>query len=177
MPTLNQLAEKDLNVEVVWRAFELRPEPAPLPDATSEFFTTMWENSIYPLAEQLGVKIKMPTIKPRSRRSHEAVKWAASHGSFEDFSDKLFRAYFEQDKDIGEAEPLLEIAADLNLEVDSLRNALEKKEFLDAVLAEEAEAAKMGLNGVPAFIADRKNGLMGIQSLDNLVQLVESVRS
>jgi predicted DsbA family dithiol-disulfide isomerase len=44
------------------------------------------------------------------------------------------------------------------------------------VVADEHEAARLGLNGVPAFVADRKAALSGVQPVENLKRLVESVR-
>ncbi|NNF00484.1 MAG: thioredoxin domain-containing protein [Pyrinomonadaceae bacterium] len=176
MPAIDELAESEKDVEIVWRAFELRPEPEPLPDATSEFFTTMWENSIYPLAENLGVKIKMPTLKPRSRIAHEAAKWAQSQGKFDQFRDGLFRAYFEKGEDIEQKESAVSLARDLGLDAESLSDSLKQEEFLAMVLADENAAAGLGLNGVPAFIANRQSGMMGIQSLENLKSLVASIR-
>ncbi len=176
MPAIEELAKTETDVKFVWRAFELRPEPVPLPDATSDFFTNMWEQSIYPLAETLGVNIKMPKIKPRSRIAHEAAKWAESQGKFKEFRDSLFRAYFEKDLDLGKRETVISLAKKLNLDSGSLSNSLDENEFLEVVLADESAAAELGLNGVPAFILNRQSGMMGIQSFENLRKLVESVR-
>ncbi len=98
MPAINELAETEPDVEIIWRAFELRVEPAPLPNATSERFKQMWEQNIYPLAEKLGVEMKMPTIKPYSRITHLAAKWADSIGKFDEFKNAVFRAYFQQNE-------------------------------------------------------------------------------
>ncbi len=177
MPAVNTLAESENDIEIVWRAFELRPEPASLPDANSDYFKTMWENNIYPLAEKLGVKMKMPTVKPYSRLTHEAAKWANSIGKFDEFKNAIFRAYFELSEDIGQLETLLTFAKDLNLNADSLQNALETNEFLEDVLTDEIYAEEMGLNVVPAFITDKKQGLTGLQPVENLKKLIEAVRN
>jgi predicted DsbA family dithiol-disulfide isomerase len=177
LPAVDELAETENDVEIIWRAFELRPKPAPLPDAMSDYFKQMWGNSIYPLAEKLGVKIKMPTVKPYSRITHEAAKWAESSGNFDEFSKAVFRAYFNHGEDIGKMETLLSLAENLQLETDSLQNALETNEFLESVLADENAAAEMGIGGVPAFVADRKAGLTGLQTVEKLRKLIESVRN
>ena len=44
------------------------------------------------------------------------------------------------------------------------------------MLADEREAARLGVTGVPAFVADRKAALSGVQPVENLKKLVESVR-
>ncbi len=154
----------------------MRPEPAPLPDATSGRFKQMWESSIYPLAEKIGVKMKMPTVKPYSRKTHLAAKWAEASGNFDEFKNAVFRAYFQLNENIGETEVLLSLAKDLKLDADSLQNSLETDEFLESVLSDEKDAAEMGLNGVPAFVVNRKTGLTGLQSAENLKHLIESVR-
>jgi len=174
-PAINELVKTRSEIKLIWRAFELRPEPFPLPDATSDFFTNMWRDSIYPLAEGLDMEIKMPTIKPRSRITHEASKWANSVGKFDEFKEAIFRAYFKRSKNIGEIETLLSIAKKLGLKADSLQNALETNEFLEEVLTDENRAESIGLNVVPAFIADGKSGLTGLQPVENLTKLIQSI--
>lgn len=175
MPAINELKESEKNVEIIWRAFELRPEPTPLPDGNSDYFKTMWEQQLYPLADKLGVKMKMPMVKPYSRITHEASKWANSKGKFDEFKEAVFRAYFERDENIGEVETLLSIAKNLELETESLQNSLENSEFVEDVLTDEIYAEQIGLNVVPAFIADRKNRLAGLQPVEKLKKLIQSV--
>lgn len=176
MPAVDELAKVESDIEIIWRAFELRPEPIPLPDATSERFKKMWENSIYPLAEKIGVEMKMPTVKPYSRKTHEAAKWADSIGAFDEFKNEIFRTYFQRDENIGEVETLLSIAKKLNLETESLQNALETNKYLKEVLSDERDANGLGINGVPAFVADRKSGFSGLQTVENLLLLINSVK-
>ena len=177
MPAIDELEKTVTGLEIIWRAFELRPEPEPLPDATSEFFTNMWESSIYPLAESLRVKIKMPTVKPRSRIAHQAAKWAETYGKFNEFKGEIFRAYFERDENIGELETIVSAVQNIDLDSDELRTVIERNEFLEMVLADEEAARELGISGVPAFIANRKAGMMGIQSVGNLRNLVEQVKT
>ena len=175
-PALIELASIIPDVEIIWRAFELRPAPTPLPDATSDFFTGMWERSIYPLAKKLDRNMKMPSFKPRSRLAHEAAKWAAMHGGFEGYSESLFRAYFEYGKDISDTQVLVSIASDLGYDPESLRVSIETREFRETVIEEENQAIEIGLNVVPAFVANKRSGMTGVQTVDKLTKLVESVK-
>ena len=65
----------------------------------------------------------------------------------------------------------------MGLEGDDLRKALDNASHLENVLADEREAKKLGLRGVPAFIANRKIALSGVQSLESLQKFVEHARS
>ena len=174
---MRELEEKDPNVAIVWRAFELRPDPVPTLDPNGDYLHRVWGSSVYPLAEHLGIDIKLPPAQPRSRRAHQAAHWARRHGKFREYNDALFRSFFRRGEDIGNNEVLTRLASDMALEGDDLREALENDLHLENVLADEWEAKKLGLSGVPAFIANRKIALSGVQPLESLQKLVEHARS
>ena len=173
---MHQLIESDPYVEIIWRAFELRPEPVPLPDPNSEYLRRVWTDSVAPLAERLGVTMKLPPVKPRTRLTHEAAHWARVQGRFGDYHNEIFRAFFERGEDIGDPDVLITLALKLGRDGDSLRKALTSHEFSASVQADEREAARLGVSGVPAFVANRKAALTGVQPVENLRQLIESVR-
>jgi predicted DsbA family dithiol-disulfide isomerase len=161
----------------VWRAFELRPDPVPTLDPNADYLHRVWGSSVYPLARNLGVEIKLPPVQPRSRRAHEAAHWARRHGKFREYNDAVFRAFFQRGEDIGNTDVLTRLAADMALDGDNLREALDNDLHLENVLADEREAKKLGLRGVPALIANRKIALSGVQSLEDLQKFVEHARS
>jgi predicted DsbA family dithiol-disulfide isomerase len=174
---VRELGEKDPDVAIVWRAFELRPDPVPTLDPNGEYLHRVWGSSVYPLAENLGIDIKLPPVQPRSRRAHEAAHWARRHGKFREYNDALFRAFFQRGEDIGNTDVLVRLASDMGVDGDDLRAALDNDLSLENVLADEREAKKLGLSGVPAFVANRKIALSGVQSVESLQKLVEHARS
>jgi predicted DsbA family dithiol-disulfide isomerase len=174
---VRELGEKDPGVVIVWRAFELRPDPVPTLDPNGEYLHRVWGSSVYPLAENLGIDIKLPPVQPRSRRAHEAAHWARRHGKFREYNDALFRAFFQRGEDIGNIEVFVRLASDIGLDGHDLRAALDNGLYLENVLADEREAKKLGLSGVPAFVAHRKIALSGVQSVQSLQKLVEHARS
>ena len=56
---MNELAKTELNIEIIWRAFELRPEPAPTLPPDGEYLHRVWNSSVYPRAESLGYADKI----------------------------------------------------------------------------------------------------------------------
>jgi len=137
----------------------------------------VWRDNVYPLAERMGKTMRLPPVQPRSRRAHEAAQWARSQGRFNEYNAALFRAFFERGEDISRPEVLLKLAADLGLDTSSLSNALDNREFEASVLADEREADELGVNGVPAIVADRRVALSGVQSLAGLQELVSRARA
>jgi predicted DsbA family dithiol-disulfide isomerase len=176
-PAVHELTREDPDVEVIWRAFELRPEPVPTLDPGGEYLQRAWQGSVYPLAERLGVTMRLPPVQPRSRRAHEAAHWARSQGHFDEYHEAVFRAFFERGENIGNVDVLVNLAVQLKLDGEALRTALENREYESDVLADEREAETLGVSGVPAFVFDRKAALTGVQSVDNLKRAVDHVRS
>lgn len=174
---MRQLKERDPNVDIVWRAFELRPDPVPALDPNGDYLHKVWDSSVYPLAENLDIDIKLPPVQPRSRRAHEAAHWARRQGKFDEYNDALFRAFFQRGENIGNTDVLTRLASDIGLDGNDLRAALDNDLHLENVLADEREAKRLGLSGVPAFIANRKCALTGVQSVETLQKFVERARS
>jgi len=175
-PAVAELKRAEPDVEIVWRAFELRPEPVPTLDPRGQYLTRVWRDAVYPLAGRLGITMRLPPIQPRSRRAHEAAKWAQTQGRFDEFNAALFRAIFERGEDIADAGVLTQLAAILELNAALLRRALDSREFEPEVLADERDAELLGVTGVPAFVASRRAMLTGVQPAAALREMIERVR-
>lgn len=74
-PDLSRLREEfGDQVEVDWRAYELRPDPIPTLDPDGDYLHRVWNASVYPMAQSLGMTLRLPTRPasqpqgPRSRR-------------------------------------------------------------------------------------------------------------
>lgn len=71
-------------VDLQWRAFELRPAPAPTLDPNGEYLRTVWDQAVYPMARQRGMTLRLPPVQPRSRRAFELAEFARANGRFDD---------------------------------------------------------------------------------------------
>ena len=76
------------------------------------------------MAAKLGVKMRMPSVVPRTRLAHEAAAWARSKGQADIMHDAIFRAFFERSEDIGRTEVLADLAAGIGLDSADLKNSL-----------------------------------------------------
>lgn len=172
-----ELAAKH-DVTVDWLAFELRPEPVPLPDITGaegERFRRNWERGVAPMADRLGVEMHFPPFKARSRRAHEAAIYARAHDRPEEMRVALFRAFFVENRDIGDRDILVEIGASIGLDADDLRAALAEGRCRDQVIAEERFAAEIGVSAVPTIVIGQV-GVQGAQPYEVLRQVYEEAR-
>lgn len=153
------------------RAFELRPDPVPTLDPQGEYLTRVWRDSVYPLAEQLGMPIRLPPVQPRSRLAHAAARSAAAQGKLTPFHTEVFRAFFQRGEDIGRSEVLAALGEMVGLEAAALRHALDTREFEAEVVADEELAEQLGVRAVPAYVVNRHKVVTGVRSLEELRRL------
>lgn len=154
-------------VETGYRAFELCPAPAPLPLPDDPGEDALWERTLLPLARAIGVEMRRPARRPRSRKAHEAARVAAEKGLFQPVHDAIFRAYFAEGRDIGRIDVLVEIGVAQGLERLELEVALGVDRWADEVAAEEAAALESGITGVPTFVLG-EDVLVGLQPYEVL---------
>jgi predicted DsbA family dithiol-disulfide isomerase len=153
LPAVQELkSEFGPRLDAIWHAFELRPDPAPTLDPKSEYLHDVWERSVYPMAQERDITLRLPPVQPRSRKAFEAAFHAESKGRFDEMHAALFRAFFEYGQDIGELDVLLDIGTSVGIDVSSLKEALENGRFTEKVLKDERHASELGIGGVPFIL-------------------------
>lgn len=141
-------------VEVDWRAYELRPDPVPTLDPDGEYLHRVWNASVYPMARSLGMTLRLPPVQPRSRKALEAAEFAREVGVYDRMHTALFRAFFEDGRDIGDVGVLLGVGESVGLDGEELRKALEEGRYTEKVIGDEELARKLGVDSVPTmFVA------------------------
>ena len=152
-PVLERLKrELGDEVKIVWRAFELRPEPEPTLDPKGDYLRDAWAQAVYPMAADRGMTLRLPPVQPRSRLAHEAAEFAREKGRHAEMNHALFQAFFEEGRDIGSKEALVEIGTRIGLDGEELREALESGQHREQVLSDQQLAHELGLSGVPAMV-------------------------
>ena len=156
LPALQRLQQQfGEQLEVVWRAFELRPDPKPTLDPDGEYLHSTWNRAVYPMAEQRGMLLRLPPVQPRSRLALEAAAFAESHGRFAAMHEALFRGFFAQGRDIGDLEVLCAIGREAGLDAGAMRQALREGRHTAGVLDDERLAQALGVSGVPILFLRR----------------------
>ena len=139
-------------VEVAWKAFELRPEPVPLPAADNPTRRRRWETSVLPMAAERGLVMKLPPVAPRTRLAFQAVEVAGDHSRRQAMHRAIFEAFFRDGRDIGSIEVLADIGASVDLAPALVKLALEAGTYQSCVLDQEQLARALGVTGVPAML-------------------------
>lgn len=156
------LAEQGLKFEVQWHPFQLNPEmPAEGVDRR-EYRTTKfgsWERSQEldaQLAERgraAGLEFRMDLQQrtPNTVAAHRTIRLAHARGVQDAVVEALFVGYFTQGADIGDAETLARLADGAGLPRDAVLAMLAGEDGRAEMLAEDMNARRSGINGVPSF--------------------------
>jgi predicted DsbA family dithiol-disulfide isomerase len=154
-------------------AFELRPAGTPLPDLDAGWMREAWLRSVEPLAAELDVMMTRPSIATRTRKPHEAAAYARSEGMLPAMHAAIYAAYWQEGRDIGRIDVLVDIGRSVGLDPGGLRVALDIDQWTERVEQDEAWAADLGLGGVPAWVRADAGGaafavLVGLQRYEEL---------
>lgn len=96
-------------------------------------------------------------------KAHELLHFAKAKGLQHEMEERLMSAYFTEGKHVGRVDDLVALAAEVGLDADEARAALEAGTYLDAVRQDQAQARAYGIQGVPFFVIDGQYGISGAQ--------------
>jgi predicted DsbA family dithiol-disulfide isomerase len=156
---------------VDWKAFELRPYPAPLLQPDDDYLTGIWQQYVYPLAVKMGFTMKQPPVQPRTRLAHAAAKWAAGQGRFATFNRALFKGFFQDGRDIGKLEIIKDLAEKSGLDPHGLESGEQLDNYVMEVMHDEEMARMSDVRAVPAYVSKGKVLAAGVQSVSQLQRL------
>jgi predicted DsbA family dithiol-disulfide isomerase len=159
--------------QIAWLPFELNPTmPAEGMERTSYLEAKFGPGKRAEIEERLsnaaredGIAFNWPGIKrvPNTRKAHILTALAAGEGSGHAAAGALMKAYFEQGRDIGENEVLIDIGLRLGLTAPEMQAAFRDAGLNREIERLEAQAGEIGVQGVPFFIVNNRFGVSGAQ--------------
>lgn len=171
-----------------WRPFQLNPD-MPVEGMERETYLAKKfggreraERIYAPIVEagrEEGIAFAFDRIRrtPNTLMSHRLIRLAGKMGKQNEAVDGLFRAYFEEGRDIGDLAVVSDVARDAGMDRDEIHAYLETDADLDRVRAEDKFARDLGIQGVPCFIIERSVVLSGAQPPDVFQQAFATAAS
>lgn len=158
------------DVEIDWRPYELRPEPVATLRIEEPYLPQIWNQSVYPMAERLGIPITLPAISPQPRtdKAFEVFAMADEYGLGHAFSMTALKAFFQGEKDIGNPEVLADLGAEVGLEREAVLSALTKGTYRERHREALRHAREdMVITSVPTIVVG-KQVFRGVPSKEEL---------
>lgn len=183
--------EPDLDVEILFRPFELDPS---IPAGGTDYKAYMkarfgsdqnrdransMRDALIQYGQEEGIPFDFEKIswRPNSFNAHRLVHWAQGQSRGMDAKEALFDAYFSKGLDIGDHEVLVTIASEIGLDPNIVSDLLASDADVDTVKGEQNLFRQMGVSGVPTFIAMRQLAVQGAESSEKLARFLKSAAS
>jgi len=176
------LLEGEVKPEIRWLPFQLNPgmpkEGIPRAEYRKAKFGSIERSRgldarVAAEGEGEGIAFAFERMErtPNTVAAHELIDLAQRQGRGGPVVDALFRAYFEEARDIGDAAVLAQIAADAG--VSGWPQQAEGK----TVAALEEDVRNLGISAVPTFILGRKLGVSGAHPPEALAHAIRDALS
>ncbi len=172
--------QKEYDVDVEWKAFDLRPDTPPqgMPRKERPGQSPAGQpvdGHLGDLAREAGLTMLRAPFTPYTRPAMQACEYAKTVGKFDELHLGLFKAYWERGANLGDMAVLKQEAAAAGLDADAMEQALATGVFAEQVQEQVDFAHRVGITGIPAFIVDGRYLLVGAQPYDTFKQVMARV--
>jgi len=125
-------------------------------------------------AKTAGVAIDFEGMKrtPNTINAHRLIHWAGIEGRQTAAVSALFKAYFTDARDIGDADVLIYIAKSVEMDANVVKRLLDSDEDLKLIQDRDKHSRKMGINSVPTFIIANQHAVPGAQPPELWAQVI-----
>jgi protein disulfide-isomerase len=178
-------------IEVVWHSFQLNPSLevnknnresvyqylAKAKGVSYEQSVKMHEG-VMKMASEVGLDYRFDeAVVTNSQNAHRVMQMAQQKGLGDEAEELLFKAYFTEGKDLNDATILVLIGEEIGLDAKAVATMLAGNDYNKEVTEDMQEANKLGINGVPFFVFDRKYAVSGAQPVDTFLQTLQAAHA
>ncbi|MBV7393319.1 DsbA family oxidoreductase [Mameliella sediminis] len=181
-------ANPDHPFQIRWLPFMLNPDMPAAGMDRREYLETKFGGkdgavrAYLPVEEHakkagLSMNLDKITKTPNTIDAHRLIHWAGIEGRQTPIVSSLFRAYFIEGRDIGDAEVLADVADGCGLDASLVLRLLASQEDRREIVERDAAARGMGVNSVPTFIVAGKHAVPGAQPPELWSRVIEELRT
>jgi predicted DsbA family dithiol-disulfide isomerase len=159
------------SVRYDWKPWEICPETPP-EGIVLDFGSV--SPALAKLAEEAGFWMRPPSIQPNSHFTLMALFYAKEHGKLEPYNDAVFKALWDESKNIGELQTLSRIIGEIGLDPKEFTRSMEVQHDKYAAMLEESEndAINDDIQLAPTFLFGEKR-IIGNVSASRVEKFVE----
>jgi len=122
-----------------------------------------------------GLAYNPPPVAPRSLDAQRLGEHARSQGLYVPYFERTMDAYWAEGQDIGDRDVLHALAGEVG--VDAADQVLASDEYADLVRRSTTDAHSIGVDGIPAFLLDRRLLVLGAHPRETFERAFEQLHS
>jgi len=176
-------------VQIVHRSFQLNPA-APRDHTSNRREMLMQKYGLSPAqAAEMDTRMTRTaaaegldfhldgTLTGNTFDAHRLVHLAHAHGLQDQVIERLYRAYFSEQRSLFTQDSLVALATDAGLTRDEAAATLLDNRYAEAVNEDIEIARQLGVTGVPFFVIDDRYGISGAQAPDTFLDVLQRVEA
>ncbi len=165
--------------QVAYHPFELNPdlprEGIPRADYIAKKFGARGYSShdrLVSIGAQLSIPFAFDRIErqPNTLAAHALIECALRHGVQGAVKEALMKAFFVDGLDLTDTQTLVRIAVGAGLERKEAEACIADEALRRTVADEEEKARRMGVQGVPFFVFNKRIAVSGAQEPETLLE-------
>lgn len=172
------LAETGAQALVKLYPYELTVEPKERVDTFHDEKRRAGYQVLEAPAKKLGLDIKLPPAvvpRPYTRLAFEGWHYAQEKGVGDAYADSVYRAYFIDEKDIGEIDVLAELAASVGLDAQEFKRVLKEGSYAQTQKQALAYAKQtFDVQYVPTVYIDGKKADFDVYQKESWVRVLKN---
>lgn len=177
----------EMEVELVWKSFQLDPTITPQPGKDVYSYlaerkgmsleeSKQMHQHVVDRAAEVGLVYNYDNaIIANSFDAHRLLHLAKRNGKGNELKEKLLAAYFTEGKDFGDKQVLTQLGLEVGLKEEDIHTVLFTDMYALEFQADIQEAQEIGVRGVPFFVFDRKYAVSGAQPIEAFVETIQAV--
>ena len=164
--------------QVAWHPYQLNPDLPETGVDRRDYLERKFGGrsaEIYARISAVGAEVGIPFAfdrvarQPNTLAAHSLIALAGDAGLQDVLVEALFRAYFVDGRDLTANETLSAVACEAGLAKDRVDACVTSARVRERVRAEDAQARRIGMEGVPFFLFNRRRAVSGAQDPEVLV--------
>jgi predicted DsbA family dithiol-disulfide isomerase len=181
------LAERpDHPFEIHWQPFQLNPDMPPEGMDRRAYLEGKFGGRegaarayapVLERAEAAGLDIDFAAIPrtPNTLDAHRLLHWSEVEGCQTPMAMALFRAYFQEGRDISDHEVLADLADGLGIDAALVSRLLASDADREEVAGRDAQFREMGVTGVPTFVVAGQHAVPGCQPPEMWLRVIDEI--
>lgn len=172
---------------IEWHPFQLNPDMPESGMDRREYLETKFGGKegavrayapVVQAAEEAGLKIDFEGMQrtPNTIDAHRLIHWAGIEGRQTAAVSALFKAYFEDARDIGDHEVLADIADGIEMDAAVVAKLLASDADVEDIRKRDVHSREMGVNSVPTFIVAGQHAVPGAQSAELWSKVIGEIK-
>ncbi len=172
--------------QIQWHPFQLNPDMPPEGADRMQYLADKFggrdkvdaaHQRLSAMAQEAGLDIDFDAVPrmPNTMNAHRLIHWAGLEGRQAAVVSALFRAYWREGRDIGNAETLADIAGESGLDRAVIARLLASDADRDDLAARDTDARRKGVTAVPTFLIAQQYVVSGAQPPQVWAQVIDEL--